>query len=274
MNYQMTFPLEVNPETKMKRYISLIVILLLTCSIQILAQEDLPVPDKPSSWVNDYAKVFSASEKEQLEQKLNRFQYNSSTQIFVVTIDENNGYAQSDLAQRIGEQWGVGQKGKDNGLIVLLDMMDKQVFIATGYGLEEYIPDAIASRIVHNAILPRFKEGNFYAGVNDGIDVMISLLEGKFTPDEYEKQTSGSGGSAIFFLIFLIFIFLSIFRGRRRSTGIGRSNLPLWLALGMLSSGSGRSGSFGNFSSGGGGFGGFSGGGGGSFGGGGAGGGW
>jgi len=260
----------------MKKYISIVVIFLITGTLQIFGQENLPVPDKPTSWVNDYAAVFSSAEKNQLDQKLKNFQDRSSTQIFIVTIDENNGYAQADLSQRIGEKWQVGQQGKDNGLILLLDMMDKQVFIAPGYGLEEYIPDAIAKRIVTNEITPRFKEGNFYGGVNDGLDVMISLLEGKFTADEYSQQSSGSRGSGIIGMIIFIIIFSAIFGGgRRRSAGMGRSNLPLWLALGMLSSGSRSSGGFGNFSSGGGGFGGgFSGGGGGSFGGGGAGGGW
>ena len=263
----------------MIRKILVIVGFLFTVSQLLPAAEQLPVPDQPSSWVNDYAGVFSEGERQQLDQKLNRFQYNNSTQIFVVTINDNDGYTASDLAPRIGEKWGVGQEGKDNGLVVLLDMMDKQVFISTGYGLEEYIPDAIASRIVQNEILPRFKEGNFYAGVNNGTDVMISLLEGKFTPDEYREQSGGPTGSGIIGVIIAIIIFMSVFGGRRRrSVGMGRSNLPFWIALGMLSSGSRHSGSFGNFSSGsggfGGGFGGFTGGGGGSFGGGGAGGGW
>lgn len=269
----------------MKRYIVLSYILIFAASMHIAAQDRLPVPDSPSSWVNDYAGVFNAQQKQQLERKLGSFQQRSSTQIFIVSIDENYGYDQADLSQRIGERWGVGQQGKDNGLIILMDMMDKQVFIATGYGLEEYIPDAISSRIVQNEMLPRFKEGDFYGGINKGLDVTISLLEGKFTPDEYRKQSGGSAGSGIFGIILAIIIFSTVFGGaRRRSVGMGRSNLPFWIALGMLGSGSRHSGSFGNFSSGsggfggggfgGGGFGGFSGGGGGSFGGGGAGGGW
>jgi uncharacterized protein len=253
--------------------------LLLMLPVWSRAQEDLPVPAKPQSWVNDYAGVFSSQEKAALEQKLNEFEYNSSTQIFIVTLDDDGGYPASDLAPRIGELWGVGQKGTDNGLIVLLDMQAHDVFIATGYGLEEYIPDAIAARIVRNEFIPRFKNGEYYEGVNAGIDVMISLLQGKFTPDQYRKETSSGEGSAIGGIIFMIILFSIIFGGRNRSTGMGRSNLPLWLALGMLS-GSRHSGSFGNFSSGkggfggGGGFGGFGGGGGGSFGGGGAGGSW
>jgi uncharacterized protein len=243
-----------------------------------MAQEQLPVPASPGSWVNDYAGVFTPDETSRLEQKLNEFEYRSSTQIFVVTINDNRGIPASMLAPEIGEAWGVGQKGKDNGLLMLVDMQDRDVFISTGYGLEEYVPDAITKRIVENEIIPNFKNGEYYKGVDAATDVLISLLDGKFTADQYRKQTSSQGGSAIGGVIFMIILFSILFRGRRRSSGIGRSNLPLWLALGMLSGGR-HSGSFGNFSSGSGGFGGFGGGGfggggGGSFGGGGAGGSW
>lgn len=254
--------------------------LLLILPAGIIKGQDLPVPKAPSDWVNDYAGIFSSNERKSLSQKLNLYQYNNSTQIFIVTINENNGYPASMLGPMIGEEWGIGQKGKDNGLLLLMDMKDRDVFITTGYGLEEYIPDAIAKRIVENEIIPAFKQGNYYGGVNAATDVMIDLLEGKFTPDEYRQQSSGSSdaGSAIGGIIFMIFLFSAIFGSRRRSYGTGgrRSNLPLWIALGMMSGSHGR-GSYGNFSSGSGGFGGFggfTGGGGGSFGGGGAGGSW
>lgn len=255
--------------------ISILVVIVLTAA----GQERLPVADRPASWVNDYAGIFSQDETQQLDRLLNEYQYNTSTQIFVVTINDNEGYEASDLAPRIGEIWEVGQKGKDNGLILLIDMMDKQVFIATGYGMEGAIPDAIAKRIIENEIKPKFREEDYYTGVLNAVNTMISLLDGEFTADEYRKQTSSPAGPSIGGIIFAIIIFSLIFGNRRRSTGMGRSNLPLWIALGMLGSGSRHSGSFGNFSSGGGGFGGggfggFTGGGGGSFGGGGAGGGW
>lgn len=260
----------------------IILILLLFNAVNLPAQ-DLPVPSKPSGWVNDYAGVFSEAEAQQLSQKLNQFQYNNSTQIFIVTISQNNGYSASMLNPKIGEVWGVGQQGKDNGLIVLMDMQARDVFISTGYGLEEYIPDAIAKRIVEKEVLPAFRQGNYYRGIDGATDVMISLLEGKFSPEQYREQTAGSeAGSAIGGIIFLVMMVLFFTLGsRRRAYGAGgagrRSSLPLWIALGMMSGSRGR-GSFGNFSSGsgsfGGGFGGFTGGGGGSFGGGGAGGSW
>ena len=267
--------------TKIKIY-GLSILLLTVFTTGFGQKRDLPVPSKPAGWVNDYAGVFSQAQAQQLSNKLNQYQYNNSTQIFIITIEDNNGYEASMLAPLIGEEWGVGQRGKDNGLIILMDMEVREVFISTGYGLEEYIPDAIAKRIVEKEVLPAFRQGDFYGGVENATDVIISLLEGKFTPDQYREQTASSpAGSAIGGIIFMLILFFAIFGSRRRAYGTGSrgSNLPLWLLLGMMS-GSRGSGSFGNFSSGsgsfgrGGGFGGFTGGGGGSFGGGGAGGRW
>jgi uncharacterized protein len=257
--------------------------LLLMITFPVMAQDDLPVPATPGSWVNDYAGIFSSAEESALDRKLNEFEYRSSTQIFVVTLADDGGYPADMLAPMIGEQWGVGQQGKDNGLLILVDMQERDVFISTGYGLEEYVPDITAGRIVDHEILPNFKNGQYYKGIDAATEVLISLLDGKFTAEEYKKQTSGSGAGSIGGVIFMIILFSILFGGRRRSSGMGRSNLPLWIALGMLS-GSRHGGSWGNFSSGkggfggggfgGGGFGGFGGGGGGSFGGGGAGGSW
>ena len=98
-----------------KKIIALIVSLALIVPVSTMAQDKLPVPDSPSSWVNDYANVFSAAEVSQLERKLNEFEYRTSTQIFVITLDDNGGYPVSMLTPLIGERWGVGQKGKDNG---------------------------------------------------------------------------------------------------------------------------------------------------------------
>ena len=259
----------------MKKQTILAFYILILLPIWSMAQDQLPVPGTPGSWVNDYANLFSTSEVSQLDQKLNEFEYRTSTQIFVVTIDDNNGYPANMLAPWIGEAWGVGQQGKDNGIVILVDMQDRDMHIATGYGNEEYVTDLLAGRIVDHEIIPNFKNGEYYVGIDAATDILISLLDGKFTADEYRKQTSSRGASAFGSVIFMIILFSIFFGGRRRSAGMGRSNLPLWMALGMMS-GNRHSGSWGNFSSGsgGGGFGGFGGGGGGSFGGGGAGGSW
>ncbi len=267
----------------MKQIIRIILaVVIIALPTRLSAVDDLlPVPQAPSSWVNDYAGIFSKEEAARLDQKLGRFEQHSSTQIFVVSIKENGGYPVDMLAPLIGERWGVGQKGEDNGIVLLIDMQEQKMFIATGYGNEEFVTDLEAGLIVRNEIIPAFKQGEYYGGVDAATGVLISLMDGEYTPQEYRKQSSSRGGSSIGGVIFMIILFSILFGGRRRSSGIGgrRSNLPLWMALGMMSGGR-HSGSYGNFSSGsggfggGGGFGGFGGGGGGSFGGGGAGGGW
>ncbi|GAG06182.1 unnamed protein product, partial [marine sediment metagenome] len=174
----------------------------------------------------------------------------------------------------------VGQKEFDNGIVILVKPKTSEskgeVFIATGYGLEGVVPDAIANRIVDKEIIPRFKQEEYYSGLNAATNTLISLTKEEYTAKEYYESTKRPSGSmGIFGIVLLIFIF-SIFgrmrRARHYSMGHG---IPFWIAMSMLGSGGRSHGSgFGNFSSGSGGFGGFSGGGGGSFGGGGAGGSW
>ena len=152
-----------------------------------------------------------------------------------------------------------------------------EVFISAGYGLEGAVPDITANRIVDNEIIPAFKNGLFYEGLNNGTDILISLTKGEYTADEYAASTKERGGIGFVGILILFFVLSSLFGGKSRMNrhqGVGGS-LPFWLLLGMMGSGNrSHGGSFGNFSGGTGGFGGFGGGGGGSFGGGGAGGSW
>jgi uncharacterized protein len=183
----------------------------------------------------------------------------------------------SDYTIRIGEKWGIGQQGKNNGALILVKPRigneRGRAFIATGYGLEDVIPDAIAKRIVEREMVPAFQEEQYFRGLDMATTVMINLASGKFSADGY----MGEGGlvMALPFIIFMILFFVIFFNVRKTKGRSVGHNIPLWVALGMMSGGGrGRSGGFGGFSSGGGSFGGFSGGGGGSFGGGGAGGSW
>jgi len=252
-----------------------ILIILTTAflAINLLSAQSSVFPEKPTAWVNDFAKLLTADEAMALNSKLGYYEDSTSTQIFVVTIDEHGDQPISTLASEIGQTWGVGQKGKENGMLILIYPADRQIWIATGYGLEEFVPDAVNKRIIENEIKPAFKNGQYYQGLDNGTTVIMNLLSGVFTGDQYKKKPAE--GSAIAGIIFLIILFLLIFKSRSGGSGSVGKNLPFWLALGLLSgSRNSHGGSFGGFSSGGGGFGGFSGGGGGSFGGGGAGGSW
>lgn len=240
---------------------------------------DAQIPDRPSppKLVNDFANVLSAPEKNQLENTLVSFSNETSTQIMVVTVPDLQGYDKADFAFQVGEKWGVGKKDKNNGIVVLVkpktNDVKGQVFVATGYGLEGVLPDAVVnSAVVDNEMIPYFEQNQYYAGLASGTKVMMDIARGEYTADEYRQSVSQGGGSIVF-VIFLVLFFITLFgRNRRNRFYSPGKSLPFWLALGMMSGGGrGGGGSFGNFSSGGGGFGGF---GGGSFGGGGAGGSW
>lgn len=262
----------------MKRFL---IFFILLAGFTFLKAE-IPNRPVPPRLVNDFAGILNRNENANLESRLEQFARETSTQIVVVTIKDLEGYDAGDYAFRLGEKWGVGQQGKDNGLVILVKPKtgseQGRIFIATGYGLEGILPDAIVNgTIIDNEMIPYFKENNYYKGLDKGIGVIMDITRGEYTAEYYSENYARQGnGFPIIFLLLLFFVIIPILRGRRRRFYSPGKDLPLWIALGMMSGGR-HSGSFGNFSSGrgsfggGGGFGGF---GGGSFGGGGAGGSW
>jgi len=240
--------------------------------------QDFPARPKPPRLVNDYTGVLKKSEQSILEQKLVQFNNATSTQIAIAIVPTLNGYDKSDYSFRLAEQWGIGQKGKNNGILILVkpktSLEKGEVFIATGYGLESVVPDAIAKRIVEVEVLPEFRAGNYYKGLDNAIATLMSLTKGEFTADDYARSHKPDLGPQIGTVIFILFFLFFGFFGRilRARTYAAGHHVPFWTALFLASSmNRGHSGHFGSFSSGSGGFGGF---GGGSFGGGGAGGSW
>jgi uncharacterized protein len=250
-------------------------------SFSVFAQ-DIPERPNPPRLVNDLANVLSDQEEQQLESELVQFNDQTSTQICIVTLPSLNGMEISDLSFKIGEKWGVGQKGKNNGIVIVFKPKTGNekgaVYVAVGYGLEGVIPDALVNRnVVDYEMIPRFKENDIYGGLSAGAKVIMSLASGEYTAEAYQKKTSGKksekGGGGFMLVVIIIIVLISLFKGGRGGGYSSRGSLPFWLALGLLGGGNRGGGSFGGFSGGGGG-GGFGGFGGGSFGGGGAGGSW
>jgi uncharacterized protein len=259
----------------MKRYILLLFLFLGSIN---LWSADIPLRPDPPTLVNDYAGIFSNSQKDQLEQKLVSFFAETSNQIAVVTLPDLGGYEISDMAFRIGKEWGIGSSEFNNGILILVKpktlQTRGQAFIAVGYGLEGAIPDITAKQIVEGEMIPQFKIEDMYGGIDRATTVLMEISRGEYNYQQYAEQNKGKASPIVFFIILAIAIFF--LRGKRSyySAG-GKSSLPFWIAMGMMSSaGKSHSGSFGNFSSGSGGFGSFGGFGGGGFGGGGAGGSW
>ena len=254
--------------------------LLLSGCTMLFAQD---FPEKSTNLVTDYTNTLSSDQQQMLENKLVAFNDSTSTQIAVVLLKSVGDYDIAEYATKLGRNWGIGQKGKNNGILMLIAVGDRKVTIQTGYGAEGGVPDITTHEIIENDIKPNFKQGNYYAGIDVGTNSLIKFMKGEYkAPAKVRQKNNGGGGSAFIVIIIVIAVILLIRRGgggggRQIIGGRGGSSPFWWLlagsALGRGSNGGGwgGGGGFGGGSSGSGGFGGF---GGGSFGGGGSSGSW
>lgn len=243
-----------------------------------------------SGRVVDGANILSPEAETRLTAQLEALETQSQRQLVVATVPDLQGYDVADYGYRLGRAWQIGDKERNDGVLLLIAPTERKMHIAVGYGLEPVLTDALSAQIIRNEITPKFRDGDFDGGIGAGVDAIARQIT--LPPEEAaavaaaaaQERESGSGSALplipiLFF--FVLFIVLSIRRGGKRYRGKGRSgvdvgDLIVWgsvLADIASQSSRGGGGGFGGFSGGGGGFGGFSGGG-GSFGGGGASGGW
>lgn len=243
-------------------------IVLIFVFVSAFAFSQIPERPSPPKLYNNLSKEFpeflSQSEANAIETELETFSNETSNQICVVVVDDFGGTDASDFATKIGNEWGVGSKEKNNGIVILIKPTQKhQLFIAIGYGLEGAIPDLATKRIREEQMNPYLKSGENYQAISNAVQVLSKLAKGEIDVKNYTKENDSNDWSkVIIIVIVVIFMLFRIFRG---GGGGGRT-----FASGVFLGGLGRGG-FGGGSSGGGGFGGF---GGGSFGGGGSGGSW
>ncbi|MBQ4915817.1 TPM domain-containing protein [Maribacter sp. MMG018] len=251
--------------------------LLFFSFLQLWSQFEIPEKPQKETSVYDYINLLPAGQRVSLEQKLITYSDSTSTQIVIAIIGSTEGENINYLGAQWGHKWGIGQSGKDNGILILLARDDRQIAINTGYGVEGSLTDAMSKRIIENIIIPEFKKGDYYSGLNLGADAIFKVLTGEFKED----RTFNNGNSSPLpaFLPFIIFAIILIILwsrkdGNNNGRGGGKRGLSPWDVI--ILSNMGRSGSSGGgFSGGSFGGGGFSGGfGGGGFGGGGASGGW
>ncbi len=249
--------------------------------LQLLAlaqRPDIPARPDPPKLVNNLSQEFpdflSSGEEAALEKKLQDFAAETSNQIVVVIVDDLKGYEPYDFATELGQQWGVGQEKEDNGVVILVKPTggqgERKTFIAPGRGLEGVIPDMTANDIVNKEMIPNFKDGNFYQGIDNACNVIMSLAKGEYNHKAYSKKSKGFSGLAIVIAIIVIIVLLIRFGPKGNNRGRGGGSGWTYGAGGFFGGYSSGS-SWGGGSSSGGGFGGF---GGGSFGGGGSGGSW
>ena len=263
------------------RTIGRLTAILLLCLTVLAVTAQVPPRPNPPRLVNDFAGILG--DCQWLEDSLEKIAMETSNQICVVTMDDFGDYDKAWMAYSIGQEWGVGKKGNDNGVVILIKPKTAhskgEAFIAPGYGLEGAITDATSTRIVNNEMIPYFKENDYLGGVWAGAQVVRDLATGEYNEEDYAQQDDG--GDALFALIMFILIFaffMYIAHNSNQGNGGNRNNgdTGTWGGPIIFTSGSdwGRGGSWGSGGSWGGGGGGWGGFGGGSFGGGGGGGSW
>jgi len=233
---------------------------------------DIPVegaePEYPDSigYVNDFAGILSPETKLKLNRLIVDLEKQTTAQVAVATVESISPETVETYTNKLFEKWGVGQKEKDNGVLILVAVKERKTWIEVGYGLEGAIPDAHASRIYRDIMVPSFGKGDFNGGISRTVEAIAGLIaedsgvsiDGASTPPK-TKTSSRTGGGWVFFFVVLVVVLISFFRASRRNSGTSSRGGGFWVGGGS----GGFSGGFG-----GGGFGG------GMSGGGGAGGGW
>jgi uncharacterized protein len=250
--------------------------------------QQIPNRPTPPRLVNDYTNTLNSSQEHYLEQKLRNYNDTTSTQIAVVFVNDLQGTTAADFAYQLGEQWGVGTK-ENNGIVILVKPKNEtkgEVFISVGYGLEQYIPDAMAKRIIENQMIPNFKNNDYFTGVNNAVDSIIKLASGGFSSDNEDEDAAFAALMIIIIGMTAMILYISLANKAGTTISSKKDDSSFWKTLFWLSVLNDHSDRhrhhdhhdyWGGFSGGSGGFGGggsFGGFGGGSFGGGGAGGSW
>jgi uncharacterized protein len=249
-----------------------LVILFSVLSMSFLqAQNVLPKPN-PAKLVTDMAGVLSAEQKAILENKLVALDDSSSNQIAIVLVKTLDGYPIEEYATKLFREWGIGNKKTNNGVLILASIDERKIRIEVGYGLEGAIPDITTASIIRNDIVPSFKTGEYYHGLDLATNSLSKAAVGEYKVqrEKVSKGKGSGGGSLITFLIILVIVIALVSGGGRGGGGgmmsrRGAGNIAetlFWTSL--LSGGGGsRGGGFaggGGFGGGGGGFGGFGGG--------------
>lgn len=249
---------------------------------QIYSQNNKSLTDNPTQfrqYVVDETGTLTQQQVNDLNNKLKAEDKATTNQIIVYMIPSLKDGSLEDLSIRLAEKNKIGKKDRNNGVLLLVVKDDRKIRIEVGYGLEGVLTDAMSSQIIRKEITPSFKSGNYYEGINKGVDAIINTIKGEYTADKESKESGDNStccfGIPIFIIIIFGMIFFFIFISFIKSmTGIGNSIYTSkkgwskggWGGFGGGFGGGGKSGGFG-------GGGGFSGGG-GSFGGGGASGSW
>jgi uncharacterized protein len=213
------------------------------------------IPEKPNlqTSVYDYANVLNANEKSQLEEKLIKYSDSTSTQIMLITIESLKGEDVSQLATKWAHTWGLGQAKEDNGVIILLAKKEKKIAINPGYGLEDRLTAGIGGEIIRNIIIPEFKAGSYYKGLDKGTDALFDVFKGKYKGTRKQNKKNDFPIVPIVIIVIILLVLISRNKNDGGNSGNSGGGGPSLMDVLILSSlGRGGFGGGGSSSSGGG----------------------
>jgi len=176
-------------------------------------------PPTNDGFVTDTTGILTLGEEQSLESELTLFRTETSNEIAVLIVPTLNGESIADVAVDVGRTWGVGTRENDNGILLLIAIEDRELFIATGYGLEGAVPDITAKHIIEEEITPSFREGNYAEGIQKGVTALMQSTRGEYTPDSSAPVESSSFEFGIFLFIIAATIleWLAAILGRTKS---------------------------------------------------------
>lgn len=177
------------------------------------------IPKPTGKMVNDFANMLNSGEEQNIEQKVLNHNNKTSNEIVVVTVNNLSGYTIENYALHLGRNWEIGKKDKNNGIVFLISKEDRSVRIEVGYGLEGKLTDSIAKQIINNTIVPNFKNGDFGLGISLGVDDIIDVIKGEYTP----KDNSTVDIFIFIFALLLTVVFpLFIQKSKNRNVTLGK----------------------------------------------------
>jgi uncharacterized membrane protein YgcG len=178
--------------------------LAVVLSFQLGFAQDIPPRPVPIKFVNDFAGMLAPTEAQYLEEKLKKYADSTSTQIALVIIQTLHQIDRVAYAQKLATAWGIGQQGKDNGLLILVAYDDHKIRIQTGYGLEATLTDLLTSQIIDNQLIPNFKQKKYYQGLNEATDTIFKILSGEFKTSDIPQPKLTTQQTVDFFFYIII----------------------------------------------------------------------
>ncbi|HWR00998.1 MAG TPA: TPM domain-containing protein [Chlorobaculum sp.] len=234
--------------------------ILLLCSLLFLFA--LPALCGPlavpalSGRVNDYASMISPQARVDINAKLKALEESESTQIVILTIPSLEGEPIENFSIRVAEAWKIGQKGKDNGILLIVSKNDRKIKIEVGYGLEGRLTDLQSGRIINDIVKPAFKSGDVDAGFIAGVDALIASVKGEYQAPKVKKaERKGPSFPLVFVILVGLYLYLRR-QGGRHGGGSSVYGGPHGPGGYFMGGGGFGGGDGGGFSAGGGGFGG------------------